>query len=241
MRSRYFPLLFLFFLPLTERPANSGQNLTGDLDALIAKAAEAKDPVLWAQYLMRADAVAEKLVLPKRGGCCGQRCVRAGSFELHYRYNDIEGQEDYQHDLLQVIAQIWAGTPQGAEALGRLLPTGCQTIASVWTPYFKTVLGILEFRPWRATTDPRLIRIKAEAYETWWSLSKTTPDDPILHDHGFEPGDFQEGANLARERAIAGYQALVKSGHANSEIANRLRKLKAGEDTDQRTWLCAED
>ena len=140
---------------------------TDAIRALIDEAANARDPVVWAKYLMRADAVAEKLERAAPGACCGNRCVRIGSFDLHFRFDGIADQETYQHDLLQLIAQVHEGTAEGAEALVRLLPTGCQTIASPWTPYFRTVLDILDRKRWKDVPDRRLTKIRAEAYETW--------------------------------------------------------------------------
>jgi hypothetical protein len=212
----------------------------GAVDTLIQKAEQANDVAAWASYLMQADAAAEKLESTKPSGCCGLRCVRVRGFELHFRYNGIQDQENYQHDLLQLIT-IHGGTPYGAEALVRLLPTGCQTIASQWTPYFKTVIGILESRPWRAMSDPRLTKIRAEAYETWWSLSQSSPDDPDLEDQRLTPQDFVEGAAQARQQAIDAYQEIVNSKNGSPEILEHLAKLKSGEDTRQRSWFCLGD
>jgi hypothetical protein len=116
-------------LAMAQNPANA-------VKSLIDKAATTGDPAEWAKYLIQADAEAEKLEQKTASGCCGTRCVNVGTFELHYRFNGIEGQEDYQHDLLQTIAMLHEGTAYGADALVRLLPGGCQTIASQWTPYF---------------------------------------------------------------------------------------------------------
>ncbi len=217
-------------------PGMSAWTDIDEVQRLISRAEHTSEPRAWAGFLMQADAAAEKLEARKPGGCCGYRCVRVGSFNLHYRYNEIGGSENYQHDLLQLVAQTHAGTPEGAEALVRLLPTGCQTIASDWTPYFRTVLGILESRPWRALADARLTRIRAEAYETWWSFSKAKDGDPMLTDMGLTPKDFLDGAAQARERAIAAYQS-----NADAAVARRLRQLLAGQDTEQRRWFCGGD
>lgn len=240
MKSRSLLLPWLCIVLFGVPGLGSGAN-PDDVQTLIARARHTGDPVAWANYLMQADLAAEKLESDKASGCCGYRCVRAGSFELHYRYNGIQGQENYQHDLLQLIVQVHEGTPEGAEALVRLLPTGCQTIANAWTPYFKTVLGILEFRRWKQLDDPRLTRMRAEAYETWWSLSKAAADDPSLTDQGLNPRDFLEGAAQARERAIEAYRAVPESGHPDSEVMNHLEKLKTGQDTQQRKWFCSGD
>ncbi len=55
---------------------------------LIDKAGKnARNPAVWAKYLMQADAAAEKLERSEPGGCCRNRCLTIGAFELHYRYN----------------------------------------------------------------------------------------------------------------------------------------------------------
>jgi hypothetical protein len=224
--------------------AQSGNGSSRALEtvrALILKAAGTGDPVAWANDLMQADQAAEKLARSTAGGCCGNRCVRIGTFELHYRFNPIARRETYQHDLLQTIAVVHEGTPDGAEALVRLLPVGCGTIASPFTPYFRTVLGILEQKRWRDVADLRLSKIRAEAYETWWSLSMMTANDALVTDAQMNPADFVEGSAIARERAIAGYQSLVKSRHADADMVARLKSLIAGKDTEQRAWICYGD
>jgi|GEM_PF-2771749 len=212
------------------------------IQTLITKAAESRATASWANYLIQADTVADKLTLNTQAEeCCGNRCVRVGEVELHYRFNGIAGQEDYQHDLLQLVAVAQQGTGYGADALVRLLPTGCQTIASQWTPYFRTVLGILELQQWKALPDIRLTRIRAEAYETWWSLSKLSPNDALVTDSRMNPADFREGVEIARERAIEGYQSLIKAGHGDADSATSLRLLLAGQDSTQRNWICGGD
>ena len=103
------------------------------------------------------------------------------------------------------------------------------------------MLAILETKRWKDLDDYRLTKIRAEAYETWWSLSKADPKEPPFADARLDPKDFADGAATARLRAIAGYQALVKSHHADADIAARLKKLLAGTDTEQRDWYCFGD
>ena len=105
----------------------AAQNPADRVKSLLDKAANMGDPAEWAKCLMQADAEAQKLERKQGGGCCGNRCVRIDAYDLHYRFNEIQGQENYQHDLLQTIALAHEGDPDGAEALVRLLPDGCQT------------------------------------------------------------------------------------------------------------------
>ena len=54
-------------------------------------------------------------------------------------------------------------------------------------------------------------------------------DDVLVTDERVNPADFAEGASIARERAIEGYQLLVKSHQADAEAVDRLRELIADE------------
>jgi hypothetical protein len=72
-------------------------------------------------------------------------------------------------------------------------------------------------------------------------MSKADSKEPPFEDARLNPADFADGAATARLRAIAGYQALVKSHHADTEIEARLKKLLAGTDTEQRAWYCFGD
>ncbi|MBV9301932.1 MAG: hypothetical protein JOY62_14235 [Acidobacteriaceae bacterium] len=241
MKTKCLLVQILFTAQILCGADSSSQAQVDKLKALLDRAANSKDSVEWANLLMQADREAEKLEDSKPNSACGERCIRVATWELHYRYNEIQGQENYQHDLLQLIARVHQGDPDGAEALVRLLPTGCQTIATGWIPYFKTVIDILEFRKWKALRDPRLTKMRAEAYETWWSLSQSPPDDPVIADAELKPEDFLDGAAQARERAIRDYQELVSIGKADRDVMEHLRKLQAGQDTEQRNWYCYGD
>ncbi|MGA8030102.1 MAG: hypothetical protein WB992_23390 [Bryobacteraceae bacterium] len=203
--------------------------------------AEGKAPAQWAKLLMEADAEAVKMERQVSDGCCGYRCVRIHEYTLTFQWGEIGARETYQHDLLKTVVRAWQGTEIGAQALVRLLQPGCGPLANEWMPYFKLVLDILEFPPWRRVNDAGLIRIRAEAYETWWSLSKAAPDEPGLTDSGLKPQDFQPGAEEARLKAIAAYQELSAKDPRNRQAVEHLQKLRAGEDTHQRQWYCFGD
>lgn len=196
----------------------------------------------WTALLMRADSEAEKLATRRLTGCCGYRCIQIGEFTLTYRWNDIAHQEEYQHDLLKIVITARRGTVEGAAALALLLKDGCRSgVANSWTPYFKTVLDILDAPPWRNTDSPALIRMRAEAYETWWSLSKAPVNEPILVDDGLHPADFEDGAENARRAAIATYRRLLEKASSDAAAREHLRNLQAQRDTHQHTWYCSGD
>lgn len=48
----------------------------------------------------------------------------AGFGDLHYRWNDLQQSENYEHDLLRKVVRLLRGTPPGADALAALLSLG---------------------------------------------------------------------------------------------------------------------
>ncbi len=212
-----------------------------DVRTWIAKAANSANPEVWANDLMQADIAAEKFERPQAGGCCGMRCVRVGTFELHYRFDELAGKEFYRHDLLKTIISVHEGSKDGAEALVRLLPTGCQTLSTEWIPFFRVVLSILDEKSWRDVADPRLTEIRAEAYETWWSMSNMTKDDALVTDAALNPEDFRDGAEVARQRAIELYTRLLEAHRRKEDFTQKIADLQAGRDTQMRKWVCYGD
>ncbi len=234
---RISPILLVTAIGAGQTRTDS-RSAKAELDAWIDRAAQAKDSVVWANDLMHADEAAARLEQDKPAGCCGVRCLRVGNFELHYRFNSLSGQEEYQHDILQSIVMVHEGSKDGADALVRLLSTGCETFSSQWVPLFRTVLGILEQKRWKDLADPRLTEIRGEAYETWWSLSKIPSDDWLITDGNLNRADFADGESVARTRAIADYETLVKTHRASADVVRRLAELRSGHDTEMRKWLC---
>lgn len=195
----------------------------------------------WATSLMAADAEAGKMATRIPGGCCGFRCVRIDGYTLTFRWSEIRGEETYQHDLLKAIVRARPKTKAGVQALIRLLRPGCGPLADEWIPYFRVVLDILESSPWREMDDPELTRIRAEAYETWWSLSKASPNDPALDQGGKTFRDFTFGAADARLKAIEAYQQVLEKDPRDQVAIVHLKELRAGNDTHQRKWYCFAD
>ncbi len=90
----------------------------------------------------------------------------------------------------------------------------------------------------------------AQAYETWWSLSKAPKSEDYVNEFGEElgeaysdgdPAKYQDGAEAARQRAIAFYEQLLQtvpqSDHA-AYASRMLPRLKLGFDTGQRRSYC---
>ena len=203
--------------------------------------ADGKEPRIWAQLLIMADAEAVKLKRDTMSPeCCGYRCFKIQGHQLTFRWDEIGRTEEYQHDLLKTVVLAQYGTKWGADALSRLLLPGCSgpLSADTWNPYFKTVLNILEAPHWHNIEDVRLKRILAEAYETWWSLSKAAATEPVMADSGLTADNFRDGAEQARIRAIAAYRRVLQLEPSDHNAAEHLRNLIAGKDTQQRNWYC---
>jgi hypothetical protein len=80
----------------------------------------------------------------------------------------------------------------------------------------------------------------AEAYETWWSLSRASPEKEIYAD----PSQYQDGAETARDQAIAYYEQVLRQAPADAAAAaarRQLPRLRLGIDTNQRRFFCVYD
>lgn len=202
--------------------------------------------------LMRADAEAAKLERRERKQCCDVRCVRISeNVVLHYRWNGLQQAENYEHDLLRDYIRRFRGTPAAADALVELLQLG-----AYGGPWFdddaflpdeltelslhRRIIGLLSSPSWRKLNDTRLTRIEAEAYETWWSLSRASADDPELQQTGMAASDYAAGAAVARRKAIELYGKVLITRN-DPELRRRVAKLRKRQDTRQRAWFRAAD
>jgi hypothetical protein len=78
----------------------------------------------------------------------------------------------------------------------------------------------------------------AQAYETWWSLSKAAPDAYV------DPPLYAEGAEQARKSATDLYEEIASKAPESplaSYARRRLPRLKLRLDTQQRTFFCIYD
>lgn len=239
MRPNKPKLVSIFFIMMLICESVFAQSLSPEdrLNQLLSLA-EHSESDRWAAYLIDADSQAVLMERKVAGGCCGFRCSRVHGFTLTFLWNEAAGSERYQHDLLKLVVRSRPGTKAGVRALEALLKPGCGPLASEWLPYFRVVLGILESAPWRQVNDVELTRVRAEAYETWWSLSRAAPSEPLLADNGLKPQDFEIGAQDARSRAITAYEQVVARDPRDKVALEHLASLRAGQDTHQRQWYC---
>ncbi|MES1241280.1 MAG: hypothetical protein ABUT39_06635 [Acidobacteriota bacterium] len=95
--------------------------------------------------------------------------------------------------------------------------------------------SFLKERP--GTRTAQVLFDVAQAYETWWSLSRDTGEDGIVP----EPALFEPGADRARAAAIAGYERLIQVEPESWQAAtarHQLLYLRLGIDTRQRRFYC---
>jgi hypothetical protein len=85
---------------------------------------------------------------------------------------------------------------------------------------------------------PQVLFSVAQAYETWWSLSRDAGEDGIVDD----PNQFKPGSEEALAEAIEAYERLqiLAPGSEEAEAAqSRLFYLRRGIDTRERRFYCA--
>ncbi len=165
-------------------------------------------------------------------------------FGLTYWWNALAIGWEYQHDLLQRVRNEYGETLWGEYAVVLLLRMGCRSGACCpeGTDQFRVVIRTGEGFLARQSQDAhRLVVLSdlAEAYETWWSLSRAHENDSYV-----ERSRYQEGADAAREKAIAYYEGVLRLASESDEAAlarRRLPRLKLGIDTNQRRFFCIYD
>lgn len=218
---------------------------------MLAQASNASRPQPWAKLMMQADMEAARLEHREFTRGVDVRLVNVQPFgDLNYRWNGIAQTEEYQHDILRRVIRELKGTPAGVDALVELLGFGTYgewlSNAELSPDRFpgmllhRKIISIIDAPSWRRLNDIRLIRIEAEAYETWWSLSLAKPRDPELFDVGVSAADYAEGADAARLQAVRLYERVLAAGH-DPALRDRLAKLRRREDTGQRAWFRAGD
>jgi len=159
----------------------------------------------------------------------------------------LQRSENYDHDLLRRVVRELLGTPAGADALVALLALG--PYGSPWfddddflpdefagPALHRRIISILESPSWLKLQDMRLTQIRAEAYETWWSLSRADAQDPELSQNAVSASDYSRGADLARQKAIELYQGIL-AVHDDPALRVRVGQLRKRRDTYQRAWF----
>ena len=177
---------------------------------------------------------------------------RAQLHELGIDYGGSEASPypnawNYTGSLLKRVAADYSQTEWGENAFALLLAQGFDTgedCAAGTDQFHQVIPQGLQFLEKHPNSPYRLdVQIAvAQAYETWWSLSQAPARSESEEDYStVEPDKYQEGGAEARQKAIAGYQALLQSAPQSDHAfyaRRQLPRLKLGVDTGQRRFYC---
>lgn len=164
----------------------------------------------------------------------------------------VESQWTYGGDLLKRVSADYSDTVWGEHAFLALLrqgwdpAEGCSAGADEFRKVIQQGIPFLESHP--NSSDRFDVQLAvAQAYETWWSLSQaaipgqsaTEVNDDAEPDA--DPREYQQGAEAARQQAIARYTQFLQSDPKSDYAiyaARQLPRLKSGIDTGQRRFYC---
>jgi len=159
---------------------------------------------------------------------------------------DEDGPLAYTGGLLKRIWADYGQTDWGERAFLVLQSHGwdIQSACAAGSDQFRAViqqgLPFLEQHPY----SPYQLDVQltvAQAYETWWSLSRAQAPAEDDDSEYVDPQKYQEGAEEARQKAIALYERLLQTAPQSDHAAYARRvlpRLKLGIDTGQRRFYC---
>jgi hypothetical protein len=230
---------------LAVEPPETKRTLQQQTLGQLLRAASTAGPERKAELLIAADRVANLLPdtrTPDPGS--NERTENIAGFALHYRWSPLAAEWEYQHDLLRQVWREHPSTEWGAEAFLMLESIGWDTsaVCGKGTDQFRTVIGLGEKFLAEHPTNPRRVQVVfeiAQAYETWWSLSRAPSTDDYA-----QAENYRAGAGAARNKATAMYQLVLELTPQSPEAAyarRQLPRLKLGIDTGQRRFYCIYD
>lgn len=164
------------------------------------------------------------------------------SHGLEFADSPLEGARVYQHNLLKKVWTEYPLTRWGEHAHVELLYKGWDTSVTCanGSDKFRAVIEqgekFLAERPESAVRFAVLFAT-AQAYETWWSLSRSEGDYAVAD-------NYQEGAESARRKAIAYYEQIMAHSPETVEAAysrRTLPRLKLSIYTNERRFFCIYD
>jgi len=153
----------------------------------------------------------------------------------------------YDRQLLLRAWEEFGGTDWGEEAFLLLLRRGFNLAPGCKTAdlFREVILRGEEFLKTHTKTKLRvnILFLLAEAYETWWSLSRCLLDyyEPLISVYGLA---YTEGAEDARQKAVKIYseiRSLAPQSAAAGFASIRLPILKLRGDPYQRRYYCIYD
>ena len=222
----------------------SRRELIDPLRRLLEKAA-ATPPQGRPALLLAAERLADRIQVaepPARG--VGKVVLRIAGYELNYVWGHLANSWLYRHDLLPGLLEEYGDTEWGEHAFVLKLWRGWDSSLACGegSDQFRQVIRyggeFLNERP----NSPRRMEVifhLAQAYETWWSISRASDEDSYVR-----RTLYQEEANAARKKAIAYFEEVLKLAPGSYEAAYarfRLPRLKLGVDTNQRRFFCIYD
>ncbi len=166
------------------------------------------------------------------------------AYGLRFAPNHLGDCWDYDHSLLHILRKEFPENPWAEEAFLCLMRNGFQTWAtcSDGPDSFRLVITKgEEFLRQNPSPEHRLeaLFMLAQAYETWWSLSKASDTDDYVR-----RARYTEGAEDARIEAVRVYRQVKESAPDSryARIAGRkLPRLRMRLDTNQRRFFCIYD
>jgi hypothetical protein len=210
--------------------------------ALLTRLNRTTNPGDRAWLALAAEEILVRLSLPEQEPAPARRreLAELAPFDLHFEYDGHGDSWEYARGLSAAVVSRYPHTDWGQLAFVRRI-SGNFEVVECRDIYTETVEQGIEWLKRFPTSRYRLqvIEAVAEAYETWWSLSKAPEDDEF----GSQSRDWATpGAPRARVEAIAWYERLLKElppGVPTQGIVQTLIHLKLDVDTGQRGFHCA--
>jgi hypothetical protein len=248
-----FPRVAAVLSGSDERPSTDNV-----LDVLAAtlNSASAAPPELRAELLLAADRLVDHVRLPDSSELPAELKRRLDGLKtaggMQFSWDELGDAWIYHHDLLWTVLQTAPQSEWGQDAFFLLLDHGWDTsgVCQKGADQFRTVIRqgekFLQQFPDSLARLP-VTYLVGQAYETWWSLSKSSSCSPVTY-LGLAPcapargsARYREGAETARQKAIAAYESLLAADpgdYGTPEIRRSLARMELGIDTNQRRFYC---
>lgn len=165
------------------------------------------------------------------------------TYGLRFAPDHLGGCWNYDHTLLHTVRKEFPDSYWAAEAFLLLMQNGFSWhICNGGADSFRRVIAEGgDFLKQNLSLEHRLeaLFMLAQAYETWWSLSKASDEDEYVR-----RAEYVDGAEEARTEAIRTYTQVRKTAPDSryAKIAGwKLPRLRMKLDTGQRRFFCIYD
>jgi hypothetical protein len=234
-----------FRAALQDQSVREGNKGYAALNQLLA-AAKAAPPEHRPDLLLAADVVASRLDLSPTYPPTPEtrkQIDELADFGLTFRWAELGAMYDYDRDLIWQLWKDSPGTAAGEDAFLLLLDHGWDTSSCCAknSDGFRNVIREAEQFLAARPNSARRLQVEflaAQAYETWWSLSRP-PEVKGIEE--ITPEAYQQGADAAREKAIAYYDDIRGKApdgpEAKCAVAS-LALLREKRSTNQFRFFC---